>query len=564
MTWIVDSSGSQTAVISTEHSLATPTTIGNYRLSVDTVNLVNGDLLELRCYDMVDGTNYRQVYKGTYQHIQTNVGKISPDVAVTTQGKFTLKQTAGTGRVFPWSLRRDTHPANFNLMVIDGSGRVDVSKIGGTAQTARDIGASVLLAAGQKVDVDTIKTNPVVNAGTVTFPTGATLASTTNITAGTIATVTTVTNQLTAAVIASAIWKDTTAGDFTVASSIGKSLYTSGNAPGAASGLALVGSNMGTISGALTGAQIATAVWTDTTAGDFTTSLSVGKSVMNGVTLGTGLTVASVSGAVGSVTGLTASNLDTTISSRMATYTQPTGFLSATFPTGTVANTTNITAGTITTATNLTNAPTAGDFTSTMKTGLNAATPVATLSGDLTATMKTSVTTAATAATPTAAAVTGAVGSVTGAVGSVTGAVGSVTGNVGGNVTGSIGALATQAKTDVENAVWDATMSSHVTSLTTGATLNGAGAAGDPWTTALPGAYGAGTAGNIVGNNLNATVSSRLASTGYTAPDNTSVSAIKTKTDSLTFTVAGKVDANIKAVNSVTVNGDGSATPWGP
>src|SRR5258708_20330483 len=54
--------------------------------------------------------------------------------------------------------------------------------------------------------------------------------------------------------------------------------------------------------------------------------------------------------------GLT--NLDAAVSSRMATYTQPTGFLAATFPTGTVANTTNITAGTITTVTNLTNAPT--------------------------------------------------------------------------------------------------------------------------------------------------------------------------------------------------------------
>lgn len=42
-----------------------------------------------------------------------------------------------------------------------------------------------------------------------------------------------------------------------------------------------------------------------------------------------------------------------------------------------------------------------------------------------------------------AASVTGAVGSVTGAVGSVTGAVGSVTGNVGGNVTGSVGSVAT-------------------------------------------------------------------------------------------------------------------------
>jgi len=65
------------------------------------------------------------------------------------------------------------------------------------------------------------------------------------------------------------------------------------------------------------------------------------------------------------------------------------------------------------------------------------------------------------------ASVTGAVGSVSGAVGSVTGsvgsvagdvdgstasvsgAVGSVAGNVGGNVTGSVGSLAAQAKTDV-------------------------------------------------------------------------------------------------------------------
>jgi hypothetical protein len=47
-------------------------------------------------------------------------------------------------------------------------------------------------------------------------------------------------------------------------------------------------------------------------------------------------------------------NLDAAVTTRMASYTQPTGFLAATFPSGTVANTTNITAGTITTATNLT------------------------------------------------------------------------------------------------------------------------------------------------------------------------------------------------------------------
>lgn len=65
-----------------------------------------------------------------------------------------------------------------------------------------------------------------------------------------------------------------------------------------------------------------------------------------------------------------------------------------------LATPTNITAGTITTVTNLTNAPTAGDLTTTMKT---------------------SVRTEATAATPTAAAVTGNVG------GNVVGSVTSVT-----------------------------------------------------------------------------------------------------------------------------------------
>jgi hypothetical protein len=44
--------------------------------------------------------------------------------------------------------------------------------------------------------------------------------------------------------------------------------------------------------------------------------------------------------------------LDAAISGRMASYTQPSGFLTTTFPAGTVANTTNITAGTITTVSN--------------------------------------------------------------------------------------------------------------------------------------------------------------------------------------------------------------------
>lgn len=66
----------------------------------------------------------------------------------------------------------------------------------------------------------------------------------------------------------------------------------------------------------------------------------------------------------------------------------------------------------------------------------------------------------------------------------------------------TVGAIADQ--------VWEETLADHSgTSGSTAAALNAAGSAGDPWNTALPGGYGAGTAGKIVGDNLDATVSSR-------------------------------------------------------
>ncbi len=147
------------------------------------------------------------------------------------------------------------------------------------------------LVAGYPV-ADTVKLagQVVTAAAGVTFPTS--VASPTNITAGTITTVTTVTNQLTAAQIATGVWQDTTAGDFTTASSIGKSLYTSGAVPGAAGGLFIAGTNAATtvnitgtittvttVTNQLTAAQIATGVWQDTTAGDFTVASSIGKSL---------------------------------------------------------------------------------------------------------------------------------------------------------------------------------------------------------------------------------------------------------------------------------------------
>lgn len=143
----------------------------------------------------------------------------------------------------------------------------------------------------------------------------------------------------------------------------------------------------------------------------------------------------------------------------------------------------------------------------------------------------------------------GSVASVVGNVGgNVTGSVGSVVGNVGGNVTGSVGSvlgtvtanttlLAGQTVTAATGVtfpttvssltaanVWQTDISGYTTAGYAGTYLKGAGAAGDPWSASLPGAYGVGTAGYIVGTNLNATITSRMAT--FTLPTNFSSLAI--------------------------------------
>jgi hypothetical protein len=82
-------------------------------------------------------------------------------------------------------------PANWNTDVVQTGDAY--ARIGAAGASLTGI-TGVALAAGQKVDVDTIKTNPVVNGGTVTFTTNSTVASTANITGGTITTVTNLTN----------------------------------------------------------------------------------------------------------------------------------------------------------------------------------------------------------------------------------------------------------------------------------------------------------------------------------------------------------------------------------
>lgn len=55
---------------------------------------------------------------------------------------------------------------------------------------------------------------------------------------------------------------------------------------------------------------------------------------------------------------------------------------------------------------------------------------------------------------------------------------------------------------DIADAVWDETLADHLTAGSTGASLNAAGSAGDPWTTTLPGSYTGSQAGKILADIL--------------------------------------------------------------
>lgn len=105
MSITVIASGTQTATISTEHDLATDTANHTYVLKVDTAAMVASDLVELRLYSKcLSGGTERLAYVVSYQHAQGEPMKYSVPIPENISLRATLKQTAGTGRAFPWAL----------------------------------------------------------------------------------------------------------------------------------------------------------------------------------------------------------------------------------------------------------------------------------------------------------------------------------------------------------------------------------------------------------------------------------------------------------------------------
>lgn len=103
-------SGTQAATVNTEHTLNTTTpetTDGVFQVVVDLAAMVNGDTVELRIKEkaLAAGTQ-RLAWYATYSHAQAAPLAVSPSLILLHGWDITLKQTAGTGRSFPWSIRK--------------------------------------------------------------------------------------------------------------------------------------------------------------------------------------------------------------------------------------------------------------------------------------------------------------------------------------------------------------------------------------------------------------------------------------------------------------------------
>lgn len=107
----LQASGTQTATIGTEHQLADTNVSGVFSFHVDTNAMAAGDILELRVYQMelTAGTSRVAFFHAFYgaqptDDLQKVSLPIGNDLTDATALRFSLKQTFGTGRAYPWKV----------------------------------------------------------------------------------------------------------------------------------------------------------------------------------------------------------------------------------------------------------------------------------------------------------------------------------------------------------------------------------------------------------------------------------------------------------------------------
>lgn len=314
-------SGTQTATVTTEHSLASVNLEGMFQFSIDLVNMADGDVTEIRVYriELTSGTK-RLAKFYAYYGAQPSYELIfdSPffqnDLTDANSLELSLKQTFGTGRNYPWKAMRDTAvQATVNTRTLDvsatGEAGIDWANIG-SPTTAQNL-------SGTNIDPDQVVASVSGAVGSVTGNVGGSVASvaTGGITAASIAD-----NAIDTATFAAG----TTIPRVTLADTV--TTYT-GNTPQTGDSFARIGATGSGLTTLATAANLATAVgFIDTevasilsdtnailidtaeigTAGAGLTNINLPNQTMDIVGNITGNlsgSVGSVSGAVGSVTG---------------------------------------------------------------------------------------------------------------------------------------------------------------------------------------------------------------------------------------------------------------------
>lgn len=103
----LEASATQTATLDTEHTLNGSAFTANktYVLVVDLAALANAETLELRAYmTCLSAGTERLLWFATWIHAQTEAIVMSAPVPSDISCKFTLKQSGGTGRSYPWKV----------------------------------------------------------------------------------------------------------------------------------------------------------------------------------------------------------------------------------------------------------------------------------------------------------------------------------------------------------------------------------------------------------------------------------------------------------------------------
>lgn len=103
--------GTQSATVTTEHFLSSVNVAGVYTLHVDCINMTATDVLELRTYQMVlTAGTARVVSVQTFMGAQATDDMIKVSLPISNELtdsqslRFSLTQTFGTSRNFPWKV----------------------------------------------------------------------------------------------------------------------------------------------------------------------------------------------------------------------------------------------------------------------------------------------------------------------------------------------------------------------------------------------------------------------------------------------------------------------------